>query len=286
MLGQPTRLTDPTGFGSCDGSCGWVVNVDADGGGYGIPGEGHNNWREGWNRFKKWWHNKRSSPKNWKWRRANPKNWGKKLNPKRWRKGPKPYSTVATLGQTDMAEGTAQGSFGEQVADLLAQSVDLAAPQPQYAAVGFLPEAPNAESSAIEQTLFALDVASLGTPVGGVFRGSRAVVQGVKAAGRTIRNATERVLAKNPRLRNALGRLPTKANRGGHLQPYEPRGGEFAAYRENSLSKTLSRSPAARVVNALVQGYAEGKAPGASLFRPIGTIEQTTFNLGQILGSF
>ncbi len=309
VLNQPTRLVDPTGFEPCDSFC--FGGYGGGGSGNGVPANGRNNWEELWHDIKNWdW--SKANPGNWNWgdwSKANPKNWGKKI--KRWfKKRPAPYSTLATRGQTDAAQSFLQGSPAEgHLGDLSAQSVDLATPGPVIASnpvgdrtrrlfAARLNELNAATDRLLVDVLLAEprpDVLIGMPPVGGpglarlgaarVARHGRAIAQNARALQRTVRNSTERFFARHPRLRNALGRLPTKHNRARNLQPYSPRGGRYAAYSENNLRTSLPRSPVTRLVSAFAQGFGEAKVPGGA-FQPVGVLEETAFNAGQILGSF
>ncbi len=82
-------------------------------------------------------------------------------------------------------------------------------------------------------------------------------------------------------IRGLFGKgYPTKLNRGGLKQPWDPKTGRFLSYGANS---GLRLSPASRFFSGLSHGY--GSAKGAPASTPIGAAGNIGYMIGNALGN-
>ncbi len=72
---------------------------------------------------------------------------------------------------------------------------------------------------------------------------------------------------------------PSKLNRGGKLQPYDPKTGRFLSYGSNP---GLKLSPLTRFTSGFAQGWAEAK--GATAATPVGPAGNFGYMLGNVIG--
>ena len=78
---------------------------------------------------------------------------------------------------------------------------------------------------------------------------------------------------------------PTKPNRAGKPQPYNPKTGEYLPYSANSPGMGQGPSTATSVAAGIAQGIAAGATPGAEPPPPVNGPQQIGQAIGQILGA-
>ncbi|HEC32620.1 MAG TPA: hypothetical protein ENI41_09025 [Deltaproteobacteria bacterium] len=108
-------------------------------------------------------------------------------------------------------------------------------------------------------------------------------IRGALGGGRLGRISQGGVKAKS--LRSSFRKLvgndyPTKLNRGGKLQPYDPKTGRFLSYSSNP---GLKLSPLTRFTSGFAQGWAEAK--GATGATPVGSAGNIGYIIGNAIGS-
>ena len=115
--------------------------------------------------------------------------------------------------------------------------------------------------------------------------GAYKAVGGIRGAVRTGLNRISESGYEPEFLDNSLKKLagkeyPTKLNRGGKLQPYDPKTGRFLSYNSNL---GLKLSPLTRFASGFAQGWAEAK--GASGATPVGSAGNLGYMLGNTIGN-